>query len=185
MEWAFGRNDGDFPQQNHPFGEKGRVRSVKKIHNLHVYNKVVNKTFTEKYICQSGGNPVCNLFDVVLKTSAVVMYMQYCKTARLVSGQSKVVKKKFSAEVILYLQELETFFYLICWSRCNNWVVQIKWHMSSFHLTLIGMSYESKRNAHLYRHPGVFFIRLNKLGRVSNLLDWCQLSPPEKFRNFW
>ena len=35
-------------------------------------------------------------------------------------------------------------------------------------LTLIGMSYESKKNAHLWRHLGAFFIRLNELSRVSN-----------------
>ena len=35
-------------------------------------------------------------------------------------------------------------------------------------LTLIGMSYESKKNAHFYRHLRVFFLRLNELFRVSN-----------------
>ena len=50
------------------------------------------------------------------------------------------------------------------------------------HLTLIGMSYESKENAHLSSHLGAFFIRLNKLGRVSN---WCQFSPPNFFGIFW
>ena len=34
-------------------------------------------------------------------------------------------------------------------------------------LTLIGMSYESKKNAHL----GASFVRLNELGRVSNYPD--------------
>ena len=34
-------------------------------------------------------------------------------------------------------------------------------------LTLIGMSYEIKKNAHLYSHLGTFFIRLNELVRVS------------------
>ena len=52
-----------------------------------MYNKVVNKTFIEKYIgiCTSGGKPVCKLFDVLLKTSAVMIYIQYnkyCKAAR-------------------------------------------------------------------------------------------------------
>ena len=31
-------------------------------------------------------------------------------------------------------------------------------------LNLIGMTYESKKNAHLSRHLGAFFIRLNELG---------------------
>ena len=35
-------------------------------------------------------------------------------------------------------------------------------------LTLIGMSYESKKNAHLQQHLGASFIRLNELSRVSN-----------------
>ena len=34
-------------------------------------------------------------------------------------------------------------------------------------LTLIGMSYESKKNAHLLRHLGASFIRPNELGRVK------------------
>jgi hypothetical protein len=38
-------------------------------------------------------------------------------------------------------------------------------------LTLIGMSYENKKNAHLKRHLGASFIRLNELGRVSNYPD--------------
>ena len=41
-----------------------------------------------------------------------------------------------------------------------NWVINS--------LTLIGMSYESKKNAHILSHLGAFFIRLNELGRVSN-----------------
>ena len=43
--------------------------------------------------------------------------------------------------------------------------------------SLIGMSSENKKNAHLKRHLGALFIRLNELGRVSNL-------PPKKFENF-
>ena len=35
-------------------------------------------------------------------------------------------------------------------------------------LTLIGMSYERKKNAHLQHHPGACFISLDELGRVSN-----------------
>ena len=35
-------------------------------------------------------------------------------------------------------------------------------------LTLIGMSLESKKNAYLWRLLGASFIRLNKLGRLSN-----------------
>ena len=42
---------------------------------------------------------------------------------------------------------------------------------TDFILTLIGMSYESKKNAHLQRHQGVSFTRLNELGRVSNYPD--------------
>ena len=37
---------------------------------------------------------------------------------------------------------------------------------SVLELTLIGMSYESKKNAHIKRHLGACFIRLNELGRV-------------------
>ena len=37
-----------------------------------------------------------------------------------------------------------------------------------FRLTLIVMSSENKKNAHLQRHLGPLFIRLNKLDRVSN-----------------
>ena len=36
------------------------------------------------------------------------------------------------------------------------------------HLTLIGMSYESKKNVNLWHHLEDFFIRLNELGRESN-----------------
>ena len=32
---------------------------------------------------------------------------------------------------------------------------------------------------------GIFFIRLNELGRVSNHPDWSQFSPPKMFGNFW
>ena len=39
---------------------------------------------------------------------------------------------------------------------------------SLIYLTLIGMSYESKKNAHVLRHLGTFFVRLNELVRVSN-----------------
>ena len=35
-------------------------------------------------------------------------------------------------------------------------------------LTLLGMSYATKKNAHLWRHLGAFFIRLIELCRVSN-----------------
>ena len=35
--------------------------------------------------------------------------------------------------------------------------------------TIIGMSYESNKNAHLFFHLGAIFIRLNALGRVSKL----------------
>ena len=35
-------------------------------------------------------------------------------------------------------------------------------------LTLIGMGYESMKNAHLQRHLRASFISLNELGRVSN-----------------
>ena len=52
-------------------------------------------------------------------------------------------------------------------------------------LTLIGMSYESKKNAHLYGNLGASFIRLNELGRVSNYPDWSQFLPPKMFGNFW
>ena len=50
-------------------------------------------------------------------------------------------------------------------------------------LTLIGMSYDSKKNDHLQRHLGAFFIRLNELGRVSNYPDCSQFSPPNMFGN--
>ena len=43
--------------------------------------------------------------------------------------------------------------------------VQIK---DKKNLNLIGMSSENKKNAHLYRHLGASFIRLNELNRVSN-----------------
>ena len=39
-------------------------------------------------------------------------------------------------------------------------------------LTLIGMSYENKKNAHLQHHLGASFMRLNELGRVSNYLNF-------------
>ena len=45
-------------------------------------------------------------------------------------------------------------------------------------LTLIGMSYESKKNAHLLRHLEASFVRLNELGRVS------QFSHPKIIGNF-
>ena len=35
-------------------------------------------------------------------------------------------------------------------------------------LTLIGISYENKKDAHLQHHLGASFIRLNELGKVSN-----------------
>ena len=44
-------------------------------------------------------------------------------------------------------------------------------------LTLISLSYESKKNAHLKCHLGASFIRLNELGRLSKYPDWSQFSP--------
>ena len=38
-------------------------------------------------------------------------------------------------------------------------------------LTLIGMIYASKKNAHLWRHLGVFFIRLNELVKLTRLMS--------------
>ena len=38
-------------------------------------------------------------------------------------------------------------------------------------LTLIGMSYESKKNAHLKHHLGTFFIRLNFHLKSLEIID--------------
>ena len=43
--------------------------------------------------------------------------------------------------------------------------------VQNFTLTLIGMSYESKKNAHFQRHLGASFKGLNELGRMSNYPD--------------
>ena len=48
---------------------------------------------------------------------------------------------------------------------------QVCTEISTTYLTLIGMSYESKKNAQFYRHLGTYFIRLNELVRVSNKPD--------------
>ena len=55
--------------------------------------------------------------------------------------------------------------------------------MTHFGLTLIGMSYDNKKNVHLYSHLGAFFIRLKELNRVSNSPDWCQFAHSKQFGN--
>ena len=50
------------------------------------------------------------------------------------------------------------------------------------YLTFIGMSYESKKNAHLWRHLGVFFIRLNELVKLTRLMS---IFTSKKFGNFY
>ena len=48
-------------------------------------------------------------------------------------------------------------------------------------LTLIDMSYESKKIAHLSSHLGTFFIRLNELG--INVID-VNFHPKKSFESF-
>ena len=52
---------------------------------------------------------------------------------------------------------------------------QLTWKTSGNYLLvltfLIDMTYESKKNAHLQRHLGASFIKLNELGKVSNYPD--------------
>ena len=51
-------------------------------------------------------------------------------------------------------------------------------------LSVIGKSYEIKKDANLKCHLKAFLITNNELGRASNWPDWCQFSPPKKFGNF-
>ena len=54
---------------------------------------------------------------------------------------------------------------------CQFDYVLVYFHVSRAPLTLIGMTYESVKNAHLHSNLGASFIRLNELGRVSNYPD--------------
>ena len=50
--------------------------------------------------------------------------------------------------------------------------------------TIIGMSYESNKNAHLFFHLGAIFIRLNALGRVSKLTQLMSIFTSNFFFKF-
>ena len=54
-----------------------------------------------------------------------------------------------------------------------------QWNNFPLALTLIGMSYESKKNAHLWCHIGAFFISLNELVILIRLMSIFT------FKNVW